>query len=703
MQNRIRSIAGMLAAAGLAAAAAAAEQPMSDPHRWLEEVEGARALAWVREQNERSLAELTADARFARFESEARRILEARDRIADPVLLAGRVYNFWQDERHVRGLLRRSDWASYAAGTPRWETVLDIDALSRADGVVWVTGMPDCLPPQYRRCLVSLSDGGKDAAYVREFDLETKRFVEDGFRLPEAKSSVAWQGADQLLVATDWGPGTLTESGYPFVVKAWRRGTPLAQATELLRGAVRDVGTFPLAFRDRGGPATLVIVRAETFFESTWHVLDGGRLVQLPLPRRATALGIWKGELVASLEEEWRLPGGTSFARGSLVSLTLAPFLANGRIDARPLYVPGARESFQQFAATPSSVLVIAAENVVTRAHRYDLRDGAWVRLGALDLPPGSHVTLGNITGDDDRAFVYSEGFLTPRALWLSDGASGAVRVLAEMPARFDAARHLVEQFEATSKDGTKVPYFVVRPKRLPLDGSAPTLLHGYGGFHVSMNPAYSGTLGKLWLEDGGVYALANIRGGGEFGPAWHQAGLRTRRQVIYDDFIAVAENLVARRITSPRRLGIMGGSNGGLLMGVMLTQRPELWKAAVVQVPLLDMLRYHLLLAGASWVDEYGSPDVPEERAFLERISPYRNLRAGAKYPVPFFVTSTKDDRVHPGHARKMAARMQELGLPFYYYEKIEGGHAAAADQRERARRIALEFTYLSRQLKDR
>jgi prolyl oligopeptidase len=672
----------------------------TDPYLWLEEVDGKRALAWARTQNERTLAKLQADPRFDRFQADARRVLEARDRIADPVLMAGTVYNFWQDDRHVRGLLRRSDWASYVSGAPKWETVLDVDALSAQDGKRWVTRMPDCLAPQFQRCLVTLSNGGKDAAVVREFDLVDKQFVDGGFVLPEAKHSVEWENADTLLVGTDWGAESLTESGYPYIIKRWKRGQPLASATEIFRGSRRDVGVFPTRFRDRDGGIALVLVRGETFFESTYQLLDGDRLVQLPLPRRSQVERYWSGELVVSLQEDWKV-GETTFPSGSLVSFSLAKFLQSGKPEVKLVYQPGPRESFQAFRGSRSVAYLLVAENVATRAYRYTFRNGQWQRLGALELPPRSQVKLGNVPSDDDRAFVYSEGFTTPLSLFLAE-AEGKPRKLADLPARFDASRLVVDQHEAISKDGTKVPYFVVRPKELKLDGSAPTLLYGYGGFQISMTPSYSGTLGKLWLEDGGVYVLANIRGGGEFGPAWHQAGLKTKRQLIFDDFIAVAEDLVARRLTSPRRLGIMGGSNGGLLMGVALTQRPDLWNAVVIQVPLLDMLRFDQMLAGALWVDEYGSPSVPAERAFLEKISPYQNLKTGAAYPPPFFVTSTKDDRVHPGHARKMAAKMLEFGLPFYYYENIDGGHAAAADQRERAKRIALEFTYLTRRLKD-
>jgi len=673
---------------------------MTDPHLWLEEVEGERALAWARKQNERTLAELQADPRFERFQADARRVLESRDRIADPVLMAGTVYNFWQDDQHVRGLLRRSDWASYRSGAPKWETVLDIDALSAHDGKPWVTGLPDCLGPEYRRCLVTLSNGGKDAAIVREFDLHDRQFVAGGFALPEAKHRIVWETGDSLIIGTDWGEGSLTESGYPFIIKRWRRGEPLAAATEVFRGSPRDVGMFPARFRDRDGGVALVLVRAETFFESTFQLVDGDRLVPLPLPRRSEVVALWSGELVVALQEDWKV-GATLFHSGSLVSFSLAPFVQSGTLHARLVYQPGPRESFQEFRGSRSLAYLLTAENVATRAYRYTFNDGQWHRLEALELPQRSQAKFGHVPADDDRAFVYSEGFVTPLSLFLAEPGK-SLQKLADLPSRFDASRLVVDQHAARSKDGTKVPYFVVRPKNLKLDGTAPTLLYGYGGFQISMTPAYSGTLGKLWLENGGVYVLANIRGGGEFGPAWHQAGLKTNRQLIYDDFIAVAEDLIERRITSPRRLGIMGGSNGGLLMGVALTQRPDLWNAVVIQVPLLDMLRYDQMLAGASWVDEFGSPNVPAERAFLEKISPYHNLKTAVVYPPPFFVTSTKDDRVHPGHARKMAAKMADLNLPFYYYENIDGGHAAAADQRERAKRVALEYTYLARRLMD-
>ena len=347
------------------------------------------------------------------------------------------------------------------------------------------------------------------------------------------------------------------------------------------------------------------------------------------------------------------------------------------------------------------ALLLGVSDTAVGKVMRAEAGEAGWT-LETVALPGTGQASIAFASDEEETVFINYEDFLTPDSLLSYNAATGDVTTLKSLPPKFDATGLKVTQHFATSKDGTRIPYFLVSKADLPLDGTTPTLLYGYGGFQVSLNPSYSPVTGRLWLEKGGAYVLANIRGGGEFGPEWHQAGLKQKRQRIYDDFISVGEDLVARGVTSPKHLGIMGGSNGGLLMGVMLNQRPDLWNAVVVQVPLLDMMRYHLLLAGASWVDEYGSPDVAEERKFLETISPYQNFDATRDYPVPFFVTSTKDDRVHPGHARKMAAKFEAAGLPFYYYENIDGGHSAAANQKERAKRSALEFTYLTRQLCD-
>ncbi|MDX2276985.1 MAG: prolyl oligopeptidase family serine peptidase [Hyphomonadaceae bacterium] len=680
----------------------------NDPYLWLEEVEGERALAWVREQNAQSLAQLEGDPRFAALRADALAIATSQDRLALGAVRDGYLYNFWQDETHVRGIWRRSPLADYAANAPRWETLLDIDALARAENANWVFKGVDCLEGS-TRCMVSLSDGGKDATTWREYDIEARAFVEGGFALPDAKSQIAWADADTLLVATDWGPEndapSMTESGYPFIVKRLRRGQALSAATEFMRGARTDVGVFAGILQDVDGRRLPVVTQAITFFESASFLLpEDGAPQRLTLPPKASVQGLFHGQLLVTLQQDWSpqgaIGGAAQFPNGALISIALDTATGpSPRVTL--LTAPGPRDSIEAVAVTRDAVLVAGYSNVRGRILRFAPEHGAWTQT-QIALPPNGSVSFAGASPTDSQAFAVFEDFLTPSTLYALDDGATIPRPVRALPAQFDASRFVVEQFEATSRDGTQVPYFVVRPHDMALDGRNPTLLYAYGGFQVSELPSYIANTGKLWLERGGVYVLANIRGGGEFGPAWHQAGLTTNRQRIFDDFYAVEQDLVNRNITGPRRLGIMGGSNGGLLMGVMLNQHPEMVNAAVVQVPLLDMLRYDQLLAGASWVGEYGSPSNPTERAFLETISPYQNLRARADFPTPFVLTSTKDDRVHPGHARKYVARLRELGLPALYYENIDGGHSAAANLNETARRLALEYTYLTQQLMD-
>ena len=666
-----------------------------DPYLWLEEVEGERALTWVREQNARSLAALEGDPRFAQLHADALALANSRDRLPLGGLQDGYYYNFWQDETHVRGIYRRARVADFARnGAPSWEVVFDVDAVAAAENANWVFKGMDCLEGT-TRCMVALSDGGKDASTYREYDLAARSFVTGGFVVPEAKSSLAWIDENTLLVGTDWGDATMTESGYAFVLKRWSRGTPLASATEVVRGQASDVGVFAAVLQDTDGRRLPIAVEADTFFESTNWRLDGATPQRISLPAKATVQGLHKGHLVATLEEAWR-----GLPQGALIAYPLADTGAEAP-RAAVLFAPNSRQSIEGVAITRDAVLVAGFENVRGRLLRIAFDGAAWASR-TLDLPQNGAVTFAGSSGTESEAFAVYEDFLTPDTLYALENAATSARPVRSLPAQFDASPYVTEQFEATSRDGTRVPYFVLHRRDMAFNGENPTLLYAYGGFQVSMTPGYSPNVGQLWLNRGGVYVSANIRGGGEFGPAWHQAGLRTHRQVIYDDFYAVEQDLVARRITSPRRLGIMGGSNGGLLMGVMLNQHPEMIRAAVVQVPLLDMLRYDQLLAGASWVDEYGSPSNPEERVFLETITPYQNLRARGDFPLPFVLTSTKDDRVHPGHARKYVARMSELGMAVLYYENIDGGHSAAANLNEAARRRSLEYTYLMQRLMD-
>lgn len=698
MRTLVLAVLGF--AAALSVSARAQEASVSDPYAWMEEIEGVRPLEWARAENARSLPRLQNDPRYAKLYGDALAIATAKDRIPGVYFEGGALRNFWQDAEHVRGIWRATTLEGFKGAATPWETILDLDALSKAENANWVWHGAACLPPEERYCLVSLSDGGKDADTVREFDTVTKTFVEGGFVAPEGKQTLSWIDRDTVLVSRDWGDGTVTESGYPFVVKLWRRGQPLADAKELYRGTKTDVSVDPFVLRDADGVVRATMARrGVSFFETEYVLLDGPAPVKLPLPLQSTVQGLVAGQMVLTLEQDWPEQGMRS---GDLVSLDLAALKADpAKARATLVLRPNDHQAIEQVATTRNRLVVALYEDVKGKLFSYAHGAGGWTSA-QLATPPNSSVAVQSASDHDDRILFTATGYLTPTVLSLGDAASLAAEPLKTSPARFDAKGMKVEQFWATSKDGTRVPYFVVHKSGLKRDGSNPTLLYAYGGFQVSETPRYSGMIGKLWLERGGVFVDANIRGGGEFGPRWHQAGLKANRQKVFDDYFAVAQDLIDRKITSPRRLGAMGGSNGGLLMGVAMTQRPDLFGAIVIQVPLLDMLGYTHIGAGASWVGEYGDPAIPAERQVLEAYSPYQNLKAGQGYPLVFLETSTKDDRVHPAHARKFGARLHELGYDYLYYENIDGGHAAAANLNETAVRNALEFTYLTQRLMD-
>ena len=692
-------------ASSAAPAGGFASSEATDPYIWLEEIEGERAMAWVNQHNERSLGVLRGDPRFETLHRQALEIVESRDRIPSPGFNRdGTIDNFWQDAEHVRGVWRTTSLDSYRSAEPQWETILDFDALAAAEGKNWVYKGATCLPPEETRCLVSLSDGGKDAVTIREFDRTTKTFVEGGFVLPESKGGASWVDADTLLVSRDFGPGSMTTSGYPMIVKVLRRGQTLDEAQTVFTGQPTDVSVSGYTLRDADGNVRATLInRGINFYEGETHRLNAdGTTTKLELPAKSSINALVRGQLVVTTDQDWTAPSGQEFRTGDVIAWHLDRWLADPATPAQLVIRPGEREAIQGISNTRNKLVVAMTENVRGAVYVYEPNPaGAWSRT-RLALPENVTVGVGSASERDDRVFVSVAGYLNPSSLYLADAASGSADIVKELPAKFDATGMMVEQFEARSADGTMIPYFVVHKADMPLDGSNPTLLYGYGGYQVSLLPGYSATVGKLWLERGGVYVVANTRGGGEFGPRWHQAALQENRQRAHEDFQAVAEDLIARGITSQPHLGIMGGSQGGLFMGAMLTQRPDLITAAVIQVPLFDMLRFHKLLAGASWIAEYGDPDIPEQRAWIEQYSPYQRLAAGQPYPEVFIHTSTKDDRVHPGHARKAAARLEELGYPVLFYENTDGGHAAGANLRETARRLALEYTYLTRRLMD-
>ncbi|MCB1997155.1 MAG: S9 family peptidase [Rhodoferax sp.] len=682
--------------------------PDQDPYRWLEDVTGDRALSWVRERNAETRRLLEAEPGFAATRDRIRAILDSKEKIPAVSRRGDWLYNLWQDETHPRGLWRRTTLAEFRKAEPAWETVLDLDALGKAEGENWVWAGASAHGPDYRRALVSLSRGGADANVVREFDLEDKRFVDGGFTLPEAKSSLDWIDADTVYVGTDFGPGSMTDAGYPRIVKRWKRGQPLAQAETVFEGEAADVGVW-IGVDDEPGYERTVLTRALDFYRSMQFLWQGGRWVPLAKPEDAS-VSFWRRHVLVELRSDWQ-SGGHRWTQGSLLVGDADAFVAGGDPRWQALFTPTATRSLAGFSSTASRLVLNVLDNVASRLETWQPGAApaqAWTRRELPAPHPGTlsvqalHDPLLKADTLAEQLLVSYTDFLTPDSLMLVDAADtgGTAQTLKSRPRFFASEGMRVEQRFATSRDGTRVPYFVVWPKGAQANGRNPTLLYGYGGFEVSMQPFYSGSIGSSWLARGGVYVLANIRGGGEFGPAWHQAAVKRHKQKSYDDFAAVAEDLIAAKITNPQHLGIEGGSNGGLLVGATMVQRPELFGAVVCQVPLLDMQRYHLLLAGASWMAEYGNPDDAGDWAVLKTYSPYQNVKAGVKMPAVLFITSTRDDRVHPGHARKMAARMLEQGHAPMYYENIEGGHGGAADNAQRADMSALEFAFLWRSI---
>jgi prolyl oligopeptidase len=686
-----------------------------DDFLWLEDVTGTRVTRWVNDQNRKTEAVLKADPRYEAFRAEALSILTAQDRIASPRFRGEGIDNFWQDGKNVRGLWRSTTLDSYTSEKPKWTTVLDIDALARREGANWIYKGAECLAPDETLCLVSLSDGGKDAVRVREFDTKPKTFVAKGFDIPEGKHRIAWRDADTLLVATDFGEGSLTESGYPFIVKALKRGQKLSEATEVYRGSASDggYGVRPLVMRDSKGEvlATLVSRPLDTFSAEVWDITTG-KPVKLNVPGRATLRGMLgkvggaAPRLVFTLEETWEI-SGQSAAAGAVVAVPMRMLLPPPPgvgivMSNRDLVIiePSARQSVEDIAVFDERVIATVYDNVRGQAIVFTDKGefGGW-RQNPLKTPENVAIILGSSAREAEQVFFTYEGFLTPSTLNIADIAALTSEKVKEAPKRFDASAHVVEQFEAISRDGARVPYFVVRPKG-ELTARAPTMMYGYGGFQISMPPVYRPELGKIWLERGGAYVVANIRGGGEFGPAWHQAALKGNRQRSFDDFAAVAADLVARKITSAKNLGIYGRSNGGVLTSVTMTQHPGLIGGAVIESPLVDMMRYHLLPPGASWMGEYGDPRIAEEARFIAAYSAYQNLKPDQNYPEVYITTNTRDDRVHPGHARKFAARLQAMGYPALYYENTQGGHSNDSDPVMNAERWARHYVYLARSL---
>lgn len=684
----------------LVATACSPSDKADDPYLWLEEIEGQEALAWVEEQNADSLGYLEELPTFNEFYERNLLIYNSDERVAAPRLLGDFVYNYWRDADNKRGLWRRTTLDIYVSGEVAWDVVLDLDDLAESEGEDWVWKGSTCLRPDYRRCLLRLSRGGADAVVVREFDTESQAFVDDGFFVAEAKTQLSWIDEDTVFVGSDFGDDSLTDSGYARTSRIWSRGTPVEEAREVFAGEQADVAVSVYRSWD-GDESYDVVHRTPSFFTAKRYLYaDDGEHKAIDIPDDSTFYGLFRGQMLLELKSDWQ-PGNSTYAQGTLMSIDFDSFMDGGR-DFDVVYVPSERSAIKRgsLLTTRDYLIVNKLEDVSGKLTRYEFVDGDWVgeEIEAKALGSISLVT----SSDDSNVFFYNyEGFLRPDTLYVANDGGRSVEPLFALPSFFDVDGMRVEQHFATSKDGTQIPYFLVLPKDFEANGDTPTLMYGYGGFQISRTPNYSATVGHAWLERGGAYVMANIRGGGEYGPRWHHAALKENRQRAYDDMAAIAEDLIERQVTSAEHLGVQGGSNGGLLTGVMLTQRPDLWGAVIVQVPLLDMKRFNHLLAGASWMAEYGDPDT-DDWEFIREYSPYHNIDPDVVYPKAFFTTSTRDDRVHPAHARKMVARMREYGHDLYYYENTVGGHAGASDNTQAARLQSLIYSYLWDQLGD-
>ncbi len=694
-------MAFMAASARDSAMAQDEQTQQADPYQWLEDVGGEKALEWVKARNAVAQKRIEADGGFDKLRTDLLAILDSNERIPFVTKHGEYYYNFWRDRKNERGLWRRTTLSEYQKSAPEWEVLLDLDALGKSEGENWVWKSVSLLRPDYKRALVSLSRGGADAVVVREFDLEQKTFLTDGFSLPEAKGSVSWVDQDHIFISTDFGTGSMTDSGYPRIAKLWKRGTPVSEAKVLYEGKQQDMSVGAMHDDTPGHERNFVSRNLAFYNDELYWLKSPEELIKIDVPNTANK-SVVREMLIIELREPWTVASKT-FAAGSLLVADFDAYMS-GKRDLEVLFEPTESTALSSFGATKNALILNVLEDVKNRIYvlkRTD-REGkkVWSKEPLVGAPAFGTVNVTAVDPDEsDEYFMTSTDYLNPTTL--SMGTLGqAPKELKRLPPFFDSSKFEISQNFATSDDGTKVPYFMVAPKGLELNGEHPTLLYGYGGFEISLQPNYNASVGRAWLSEGGVYVVANIRGGGEYGPRWHQAALKENRLRAYEDFAAVAKDLVARKVTRKERLGVQGGSNGGLLVGNMVTLYPELFAAGVCQVPLLDMKRYNKLLAGASWMAEYGNPDYPEQWAYIRKFSPYQNVQPNVQYPKVLFTTSTRDDRVHPGHARKMMAKMESQGHSVWYYENIEGGHGGAANNKQSAYMQSLAYTFLKQEL---
>ena len=672
-------------------------QAQEDTYLWLEVIDSKKSLEFVNTQNKITQDKLSSNAEYQAIYDKSLEIYNSTYRIAFPSIICNHIYNFWQDKEHARGIWRRTTKESYLSNNTIWETLLDIDALALKDDIKWVYKGSNGLYPNYNRFIINLSNGGGDAVEIREFDITTKSFIKDGFYIPQAKGYASYLDENNLIVSTDFGEGTMTTSGYPNQVKLWKRGTLLKDAQLIHTGNINDVSSSGYVMRDND-KNYLLIHQGTTFYTRIAYLCENNKLIKLDLPEDISISTILNDQIVLNLKSDWNV-NGIIYKQGSIVSAKFSS-LIKGIKEITLIFTPDEFTSVNEVSSTKNKILVTILTNVKSELNSYTFENDKWVieKVNAPDVGTISIVTTDHFS---DEYYFNFQNFLTPPSLYFANSSNNSVKEIKTLPSFFDSSKYKVEQFKAKSTDGTMVPYFVISSKTMVYNSQNPTILYGYGGFEVSKESSYSAVMGNAWLENGGVYVLSNIRGGGEYGPKWHQAGLKENRQTVYNDFHCIAQELIAKKIKSNKNLGIMGRSNGGVLVGVAFTQRPDLYNAAVCEVPLLDMQRYNKLLAGASWMGEYGNPDIPEEWEYIKKYSPYHNLKKDVDYPEVYFYTSTRDDRVHPGHARKMAAKMIDMGYPIYYYENTEGGHAGASTNEQSAKYSAMTFSYLLMKLK--
>lgn len=669
--------------------------PDNDPYLWLEEVEGARALDWVEAQNTRTMARLGG----LRYEADRDTLTEIFDRPDNIPFVSRRgsfLYNFWKDAANPRGLWRRTTAESYRTSAPEWEVILDIDALAAAEGEDWIWSGPDTLRGSHDRAILRLSRGGSDAAVTREFDLVSKRFVEGGFTLPEAKGGTAWVDQDTLLVMTALGEDATTISGYARKVKLWRRGTDFASAPVVFE-VPRDHLRAWAGVDATSGANRAFFVDVFGFFDNRVAIgtPDGPtQVIDCPTDVRIEFFDDW---LVLKPRLPWQI-GAATHSPDRLLGIRLSAYLAGSR-DFHVLFEPSERRALQGFFWSGGKLILSILDDLSPCFLRVTPSDGGWSAEPLEGLPRIGVVQVWSVDNEEAEStgelFANAQDPLTPPTLYQLPPL-GVPEYLKRAPSTYTADGLIVSRHDAVSIDGERIPYIQVGPAAET--GDAPVHLYAYGGFAVSEMPYYRRHIGKLWLERGGTSVIANIRGGGEFGTRWHDAGRREGKRLAHDDFAAVAADLMRRGVTVPQRIAAEGGSNGGILITNMLTRYPERFGALFCTIPLIDMRRYSKLLAGASWIAEYGDPDKPEDWAYLQHYSAYHNVESGRTYPPILIATSKKDDRVHPGHARKMAAKLQDLGYEALFHEPPAGGHGYGKDNRELASFIALGYGFLRR-----